>query len=679
MNNKIKFISFLSVGAALFLAVYSCFVFWYLAAAKNRDSAQAQNHAVIIANDLWNLNNSGMRAYLDLAARTGHYKEFEVLMDGEESFLHIYGPSLPWIDRGLLRLGLVYLKKSSLPIYYDEEQIGTLQMEQFVRHIYPLFYIFLVQFFVTLILIFILYLVCNRKFLKRQVLERSRKYHELVNLLPEMVLETDAEGIITFANEKAQEIFGISNFIDSEHDCRDFIRLENGERGDRTIYLHAKGNDLDKKEYRVQSTDGGLFPVLVRSAPINIDGQFTGARIVIVDITERSALKEQLIRDQKMKSIGMMAGGVAHDLNNILSGIVNYPELILLQLPEGSPLIKFIGPMKEAGLRAAAVVADLLTVARGVAATRELADLNEIIQDYTGSPEFQKLRSLYPDIRYTASLCPGIDNTSCSIIHVRKCLMNLVTNASEAVVESGQVSIETANKTIATHITTGHGIINPGSYVVVSVQDSGIGISPPELSHIFEPFYSKKELGRSGTGLGLAVVWNTMQDHDGGIKVISDESGSTFELYFPRSLENLQSVGSQGDMETFTGNGESVLIVDDELQQRDIASQLLESLGYNVESVTSGEAAIEYVRQKKVDLVLLDMILESGMNGLQTYEGIIQLHPDQKAIIASGYSASDDVRRTLKLGAGGFLKKPYTTEQLARAVFCELGKTPKAY
>ncbi|MCP3891378.1 MAG: response regulator [Desulfobulbaceae bacterium] len=257
--------------------------------------------------------------------------------------------------------------------------------------------------------------------------------------------------------------------------------------------------------------------------------------------------------------------------------------------------------------------------------------------------------------------------------------MNLVTNASEAVEESGQVTIETENKTIDTQITTCHGIIYPGAYVVVSVQDSGVGISLPELSRIFEPFYSKKELGRSGTGLGLAVVWNTIQDHDGGIKVTSDESGSRFELYFPRSLENLQSAGHQADMETFTGNGESILVVDDELQQRDIASQLLGSLGYNVESVTSGEAAIEYVRQKKVDLVLLDMILESGMNGLQTYEGIIQLYPDQKAIVISGYSASDDVRRTLKIGAGSFINKPYTAEQLARAVFCELEKTPKAY
>ncbi len=664
----------------MFLVVYSCFVFWYLAAAEKHDSAQAQNHAVIIANDLWNLNEPGMRAYLNLAARTGHYKELEVLMDGEESFLHIYGPSLPWIDMALLRMGLVYPKKTSLPVYYyDGEQIGTLQVEQFIRHIYPLFYIFLVQFFVTLTLIFIFYLVFNRKLLERQVRERTRKYHELVNLLPEMVLETDAEGIVTFANEKAQEIFGISDFIDSEHDCRDFIRLENGERGDRTIYLHAKENDLDKKEYRAQSTDGGLFPVIVRSAPINIDGQFKGARIVIVDITERSALEEQLNRDQKMKSIGLMAGGVAHDLNNILSGIINYPELILHQLPKGSPLIKLIGPMKEAGLRAAAVVADLLTVARGVAATRELADLNEIIQDYTGSPEFQKLRSLYPGIRYKVSLCPGIDNTSCSIIHVRKCLMNLVTNASEAVEESGQVTIETENKTIDTQITTCHGIIYPGAYVVVSVQDSGVGISSPELSCIFEPFYSKKELGRSGTGLGLAVVWNTIQDHDGCINVTSDESGSRFELYFPRSHQNLQRAGYQADMETFMGNGESILVIDDELQQRDIASQLLGSLGYNVESVTSGEAAIEYVRQKKVDLVLLDMILESGMNGMQTYEGIIQLYPDQKAIIMSGYSASDDVRRTLKLGAGGFVNKPYTAEQLARAVFCELEKTLKAY
>ena len=663
----------LMTGIIFLGIVYFCLASWYLSTTKISDVRQIQNHATIIAHDLWNLNNFGMQAYLDLVAETNHYKTLEVLTNDGETFLKISGPEQGSIDTVLLRIGLITLEQTSFPVIYEKQEIGVFQGERYVRYVYPLFYIFLGLFFVILTLTFIFYLIFNRRILEHQVRERTQKFQELVSLLPEMVLETDAAGCITFANDKAQQCFGFCDLTETKYDCREYIRLENGERGDTSIYLDSNGIDLKRKEYRAKSNSEVLFPVLVRSAPIYRNNIFVGARMVIIDVTERKALEEQLTRDQKMKSIGIMAGGVAHDLNNILSGIINYPELLLHQLPKDSPLIGLIQPMKEAGLRAAAVVADLLTVARGVAAARELANLNDIILDYTYSPEFQKLKSLYPKIRYTRHLSPILDHISCSVIHVRKSIMNLVNNASEAVEGSGQVTIETRTSTIETPITTGHGIITPGSYVVVSVGDSGKGIPASELSHILEPFFSKKELGRSGTGLGLTVVWNTMQDHDGGIRVISTEKGSTFELYFPSAPDGLEITPKRA-INVPMGNGQKILIVDDEFQQRDIATRLLESLDYNVESVASGMAAIGYVRENPVDLVLLDMILESKMNGLETYEELIKICPDQKAIILSGFSESDDVKNTIRMGAGGLINKPYTKEQLARAVFNELEK-----
>lgn len=672
-DNNFSFKTFLFVGIFFFGIIYWCLVSWHLSSVKKQVVSQVEKHAAIIADDLWNLNNSGMRAYLDLATRTDHYKIIDVLTENGEIFISIPGPPLNSVDRVLLRIGLIYTEQVSHPVFHNKEKIGSLRGERYTRDVYSLVYIFLILFFITLTLVFIFHLIFNRRLLEQQVRERTRRYHELVNLLPEMVLETDANGFVTFANINALERLGLSDPAETEIDCREYIRLENGSRSDNTMYLQpSEGGDLDSNEYRAQGADGRLFPVLVRSAPIYNKNQLAGARMVIVDISKRKALEEQLTRDQKMKSIGMMAGGVAHDLNNILSGIVNYPELILHQLPQDSPLIKLINPMKEAGLRAAAVVADLLTVARGVAASREIADLNSIILDYTKSPEFERLQSLYPDIHYSTLLSPNIGSISCSIIHVRKCLMNLVTNASEALKGAGEVSIETANATIDAPVQTVHGAINPGSYIVLAVKDTGPGISLYELSHIFEPFYSKKELGRSGTGLGLTIVWNTILDHDGGIQVISTESGSLFELYFPQSPDSAEEVVPQGDVDVLRGNGESILIVDDELQQRDIASRILESLGYSVKSVASGEAALDYIRSNRVDLVLLDMVLESGMNGLHIYEEIIRMYPDQKAIIMSGFSESDDVRNTMLLGAGGLVKKPYTKEELAKAVFAEL-------
>ncbi len=671
---KRKLLILITTGITLLGIVYLGIASWYLSTTKIREVQQFQHHALIIAHDLWTLNDFGMQAYLDLVAETNHYKTLDVLTSDGETFIKISGPVPGTVDTILLRIGLIIPEQISFPVIYENQEIGVFQGERYIRYIYPLFYIFLGLLFLLFTLIFIFYLIFNLRILEHQVKERTQKFQELVSLLPEMVLETDAEGCITFANDKAQDCFGIHNLTKSKHDCREYIRLENGERGDSSIYQASKGTDLKRKEYRANSNTGVLFPVLVRSAPIYRGDIFIGARMVIIDITERKALEEQLTRDQKMKSIGIMAGGVAHDLNNILSGIVNYPELLLHQLPKDSPLIALIEPIKDAGLRAAAIVADLLTVARGVAATREPANLNSIILDYTYSPEFQKLQSLYPQISHKKHLSPDLDTISCSVIHVRKSLMNLVNNASEAVEGRGQITIKTTTTTIATPMTSGHGIIVPGSYVVVSVEDSGKGIPTSELSHILEPFFSKKELGRSGTGRGLTIVWNTMQDHDGGIRVISTEKGTTFELYFPSSPEKLENIASKKQNNVFMGSGQKILIVDDEFQQRDIATRLLKSLGYKIESVASGQAAIEYIRENPVDLVLLDMILESEMNGLETYEELIKIYPDQKAIILSGFSESEDVKNTIHMGAGGLVNKPYTREQLARSVFNELAK-----
>ncbi len=666
LSQRVRIISWLILGVALFFLVYNCVAFWYLAKSKINSTNRVIKHAEIISHDLWNLNQSGMSAYLNLVASTGHYNYIKVLTENDSEFLHIERPPISGTDRILLNIGLIYLQEMTQPILYRKDRIGTFQGERYVRHVYPLLLLFLLQLFAVLTIVFITYLLRNRQLLENQVKERTRKYHELVNLLPEMVLETDASGQITFANKKALERFGLSDFSSIKYDYRDFIYQDTGEM-DHTFFLQATGDDLEKNEYKARDSYGNLFPVLVRSAPIENDNQLMGARLVIVDITERNALLEQLNQDQKMKSIGLMAGGVAHDLNNILSGIINYPELMLHHIPAGSPLVNFVEPMKEAGLRAAAVVADLLTVARGIAAPRQATDLNNIVLEYLHSPEFYDLQSKYPDIRYSKHLTESITTISCSIIHLKKCLMNLVINASEAIAKQGEIIISTSSTTIDATITN-HGTIKAGTYIVLSVHDSGTGIPPENLPHIFEPFYSKKELGRSGTGLGLAVVWNTMQDHGGNVRVDSNANGTKFSLFFPSSPEEQQKNYLPADEAMMRGDGKSILVVDDEAQQRDISKQLLKSLGYDVTTVSTGEEAVEYIHTHKPDLILLDMVMGTGMNGRQTYEKIITISPNQKAIIMSGFSASSDVQEAIRLGAGGLINKPYTKEQLSKAV-----------
>lgn len=683
MTSRVKNTVFLVAGILIFLAVFLVFSVLYLQRTNIRDVNQIKTHATIIADDIWNLSTSGTKAYLQLALNAGHYKVLTVTLEDGSIFHQEVSPLLTGMDKLLHQLNFMGTKELSSEIMYDGQKIGSLHGEKYMRAFYSLFNIFSLQLFVVLIVAFILYLSSNRRILEQKVQERTRefmesegRFQELVNLLPEMVLETDFHGKITYANERALERFGISIREGSDSTCFDLIILEQKKGENKKFISWAQRQKHELNEYTARSADGSTFPILIRCALIYKDKQITGARVLIIDITERNAFEEQLRRDQKMKTIGMMAGGVAHDLNNILSGLINYPELLLLKLPNDSELRKDVVSMKKAGLRAAEVVADLLTVARGIAATRRVASLNDLILEYLDSPEFLKLQSLYPDFSCKTELDYTICNISCSIIHVRKCLMNLITNAIEAMDGSGQVIITTASHQIDEPHPQ-NSSIGQESYTLLSIHDSGPGVSAGDMKHIFEPFYSKKNMGRSGTGLGLSVVWNTMQDHGGGVEVKGDESGTTFMLNFPCVTDDVEHVGDETKWEFFSGKGETILVVDDEPQQRDIAVQLLRSLGYQPNAVSDGEEAIEYLKNNSVDLLVLDMILGPGLNGRQTYERILLSKPNQKAVIVSGYSESDDVKATLELGAGSLISKPYIKEQFAKVVQTELSRQVK--
>ncbi len=392
---------------------------------------------------------------------------------------------------------------------------------------------------------------------------------------------------------------------------------------------------------------------------------------------ENKKILEQLQQSQKMEAIGLLAGGVAHDLNNILSGIVSYPELILLQLPEESELRTKITAIKESGERAADIVADLLTVTRGIASPRTTVNLNDLIDKFRQSPEYLEIKQSHNDIEFSFELEKNLPNIFCSAVHVHKCLMNLTLNGVEAISGPGHIKIVTLNKTVDASFATKYEI-EGGKYAVVEIGDSGSGIAEKDLSHIFDPFYTKKEMGRkSGTGLGLTVVWNTLREHKGTVTVSSNKRGSIFRLYFPVITGDLTALPPIGSTEEFRGGSELILVVDDELLQQDIACKILSTLGYRVKAVSSGEKALDFLQEHKPSLILLDMIMAPGMNGRETYEKILALYPGQKAVIASGFSLDDEVKKTLKLGAGSYIKKPYSMAELSIAVYRELHRKSK--
>lgn len=502
----------------------------------------------------------------------------------------------------------------------------------------------------------------------------------VIDNIPAMVFVKDARELrfIRF-NKTGAEMLGynITDFIgknDFDFFPENEARFFTGK--DREVL--NKGTLIDIPEEFIETRERNKIVLHTRKIPIFDDA---GKPIYLLgiaeDITqqqrakaEKEHLEKLLQRSQKLETIGKMAGGVAHDLNNILSGIINYPELLLLQLPPDSPLRKPLTQIHDSGKRAAKVVADLLTIARGVAAVKENICLNSLVLQYLDSPEQQRLASAFPALSFVTRLAEQLWISPCSSVHLQKCLMNLVNNGAEAIPAKapGVISITSRNEMLS-QAPPGFPDLALGRYVVLTVTDSGTGISPVDLEHIFEPFYTRKAMGRSGTGLGLTVVWNTIQDHCGAVTVESSpEAGTTFSLYLPATEENATISQAPTTLVDLYGQGEHILIVDDEPQQRDIAVQILQELHYSAEAVASGEAAIEYLKNRHADLVVLDMIMEPGLNGRQTYEKILLARPGQKAIIVSGFADSEDVGKLRAIGAGVFIKKPYSIDELGAAL-----------
>ena len=511
-------------------------------------------------------------------------------------------------------------------------------------------------------------------------LAAEEKYRVITEFANDCIMVIQ-DGNIVFRNPSCCDLFGRPLTDSTPGDLLDLIVEEdrNAVR-DHYITLLDGGSAPNPHIVRILNADRGMKFFEIASSLIQYRNR-PAILAVVRDITERKRAEEarqeserKLYRLQKMESLGLLAGGVAHDLNNILSGLVSYPELLLMQLPADSPLRKPIDTIQNSGKKAAAIVQDLLVLARRGVPSVEVVNLNEIVSEYLKSLEYEKLKSFHPHVAINADLKADVFNISGSRVHLDKTVMNLVSNAAEAMKEDGIITLSTENRYIDRPI-HGYEQVEEGDYVTLTVSDAGVGISAEDLERIFEPFYTKKVLGRSGTGLGMTVVWGTVKDHNGYIDVQSTEGkGTTFTLYFPATREERGKEKPLLSIDEYRGKGESILVIDDFKDQRDIASMILCELGYSVTSVSSGEEAIEYLKDHTADLLVLDMIMDPGIDGLDTYRKILELHPNQKAIIASGFSETKRVKELKRLGVGQYIRKPYTMKKIGMAVREEMEK-----
>lgn len=389
---------------------------------------------------------------------------------------------------------------------------------------------------------------------------------------------------------------------------------------------------------------------------------------LVHEIEERKEIQRRLVHAEKMEAIGTLAGGVAHDLNNILSGVVTYPDLLLLQLPPDSNFVQPLETIRDSGRRAAAIVQDLLTLARRGVKIQEVFDFQELIAQYFASLEFKELQKDHPQVDVNFPLQDRTFSIKGSPVHISKTVMNLISNAMEAIQGNGEIHV---GLTVITVNNQPDNFPNwrAGEYIKMTVTDTGVGIDSDSLERIFEPFFSHKIMGKSGTGLGMSVVWGTVEDHNGNIQVQSRVGeGTTFTLLFPVAEEPIRGSNKQITQPSTAGGGQTILVVDDSKEQRLIAADILRHLGYKVITLESGEEAVDFLANTSVDLVILDMLMEPGISGLETYRRIKHVTPEQKAVIASGYAQPASIQEAHELGISDFIIKPYSVERLGESV-----------
>ncbi|HMP71977.1 MAG TPA: response regulator [Kiritimatiellia bacterium] len=392
--------------------------------------------------------------------------------------------------------------------------------------------------------------------------------------------------------------------------------------------------------------------------------------IILRDITEAKRAEERnrdleskLARSEKMESLGLLAGGVAHDLNNILAPLVTYPEIILEDLHDQPETRKLVEKIEQSATRASAIIQDLLTLARRGNRLLEPLCLNQAIRDYLGSAEHEHLATRYPNHRLTVTLEESLPLIFASPPHVSQTIMNLVTNAYEANPYEGNITIATSRfaQTNQAGPTS-----DQGTFCLLKISDDGVGMTPEETTKIFDPFYSTKKPGASGTGLGLSVVYGTIKDAKGCIDVRSSPgNGSTFDLYFPALLEPVSEDDATRIPDSgVTTNTATILTVDDQSEQREMVEMILKRSGYNVVCAANGREGVHLLSSHPVDLVLLDMIMEPDYDGLQAYLDMKAIRPNLPCLIVTGYAETDRVRQVMEAGAAGLIAKPYTSKSL---------------
>ena len=436
---------------------------------------------------------------------------------------------------------------------------------------------------------------------------------------------------------------------------------------DQGLWRAAETGQRCELDFRVLDPDGHTRWLAMRGQRAQEDGR-SGQRLLglVMDMTDRRRLEEQLLQSQKLEAIGRLAGGVAHDFNNLLTGILGYANFALKSLPDNHASRPDILEIERAGTRAAALTGQLLAYARRQMIAPKLVSLTELVTNMENLLRRLIGEDIDLETRCAADLWPAQIDPG----QFEQVIINLAVNARDAMPRGGHLTIETSNCTLDDTYVSQHPEVLPGEYVMLAVADTGVGMDSATQVRIFEPFFTTKEQGK-GTGLGLAVCYGIVRQANGHLWVYSERGrGTTFKVLLPRSAETEEGVATPRHVEPLSSSGsETILIVEDEPVVRRLTVRALTERGYHVLEAEDGESALEVARAHKGDLQLLvtDVVMP-GMNGKELADRLTTDRPDLRVLYISGYAEHAVVRQGVLVEGIAFLSKPFDLSELARTV-----------
>ncbi len=506
--------------------------------------------------------------------------------------------------------------------------------------------------------------VTSRKLAHQALRESEERFRSLLESSPDAIVVYDGNGQVTYVNPAFEWTFGWTK-SDLMGKKIDYVPEEERQKSFETLQRLLGGEIVPAFETRRMTKDGKCLDIYISAALIKDDaGNRSGSIVTLRDITLQKSMRAQLLHSQKMEAIGTLASGVAHDFNNLLQIILGYSQVILGEQGLKEPHVNNIRKIYDAGRRGADLVKNLLTFSRKVETTHKLLNINHEISEI-----HRLILSAFPKtIEIELRLDDNLDLVQADRSQIGQVLMNLAVNARDAMPNGGALTFQTDNVALCEPYHEGNLDIEPGNYVLITVSDSGHGMSAETLDRIFEPFFTTKRLGE-GTGLGLATIYGIVRQHNGYVHCSSQpEMGTTFRVYLPSLQTNENSLKSSLEIKT-AGGQETILLVEDEDDIRQLCMELLTECGYSVITAKNGREAVEIYREQGsgISLILLDLIMPE-MDGNKCAAHIMNIDPKAKIIIASGFSPGESETRKIGRGPMKFVPKPYDVDELLQCV-----------